>query len=62
MLRVFYLFIFCHFAGQPFVRVMPDLLATAGQRLTIKCPAGGYPVEIIIWEKGRWWKNLILLT
>ncbi|ODN02063.1 Down syndrome cell adhesion molecule-like protein Dscam2 [Orchesella cincta] len=47
---------------QPFVRAMPDKLATASQRLTIKCPVGGYPVEIIIWEKGRWHKKKLKLA
>ncbi|XP_035706801.1 Down syndrome cell adhesion molecule-like protein Dscam2 isoform X3 [Folsomia candida] len=36
--------------GPPHVRPMPDILATAGQRLQIKCPVGGYPVEAITWQ------------
>lgn len=34
------------------MRPMPDILATAGQRLIIKCNVGGWPLGVILWEKG----------
>lgn len=42
-----------HCSGPPHVRPMPDTLATSGQRLIIKCPVGGYPIDLITWEKGQ---------
>lgn len=30
---------------------MSKVIAVAGKDLLIKCPVGGYPIEIITWEK-----------
>lgn len=32
---------------------MPSISAVAGKSLTIKCPAAGYPIDSIVWEKGN---------
>lgn len=32
---------------------MPTISAVAGKQLYIKCPVAGYPIEAIIWEKGK---------
>lgn len=37
--------------GLPFIRQMPKLTAIAGHDLLIKCPAAGYPIESVIWER-----------
>jgi hypothetical protein len=41
------------FAGLPYVRPMPPIPAVAGQQLVVKCPVAGYPIDTIIWEKGK---------
>nr|CAD7442429.1 unnamed protein product [Timema bartmani] len=38
--------------GLPFIRPMPNISAVAGEPLYIACPVAGYPIELIIWEKG----------
>jgi hypothetical protein len=40
-------------AGLPYVRPMPPISAVAGQQLVVKCPVAGYPIDTIIWEKGK---------
>jgi hypothetical protein len=40
-------------AGLPYVRPMPPIPAVAGQQLVVKCPVAGYPIDTIIWEKGK---------
>lgn len=37
----------------PYIRNMPLISAVAGKALTIKCPAAGYPIDSVIWEKGE---------
>jgi len=32
---------------------MPPILAVAGQQLVVKCPVAGYPIDTIIWDKGK---------
>jgi hypothetical protein len=32
---------------------MPPIPAVAGQQLVVKCPVAGYPIDTIIWEKGK---------
>lgn len=32
---------------------MPSISAVAGKSLTLKCPAAGYPIDSIVWEKGK---------
>nr|CAD7193821.1 unnamed protein product [Timema douglasi] len=39
--------------GLPFIRPMPNISAVAGEPLYIACPVAGYPIELIIWEKGK---------
>ena len=50
--------------GLPYIREMPKVTAVAGSDLIIKCPAAGYPIETITWERGKTIyylsKNLIL--
>jgi hypothetical protein len=43
----------CMSAGLPYVRPMPPIPAVAGQQLVVKCPVAGYPIDTIIWEKGK---------
>lgn len=40
-------------SGMPYVRPMPSISAIAGKPLTLKCPAAGYPIDSIVWEKGN---------
>jgi len=40
-------------AGLPYVRPMPPIPAVAGQQLVVKCPVAGYPIDTIIWDKGK---------
>ena len=37
--------------GQPFIREMDKKSIVAGDTLVITCPAAGYPIESIIWER-----------
>ncbi|RWS27887.1 Down syndrome cell adhesion molecule-like protein Dscam2 [Leptotrombidium deliense] len=39
--------------GAPFVRPMKNASTVAGETLVIHCPAGGYPLEAVYWEKGK---------
>lgn len=39
--------------GMPYIRPMQSISAVAGKSLTLKCPAAGYPIDNIIWEKGK---------
>jgi len=32
---------------------MPPIPAVAGQQLVVKCPVAGYPIDTIIWDKGK---------
>lgn len=32
---------------------MSPVSAVAGKQLYIKCPVAGYPIESIVWEKGK---------
>lgn len=38
--------------GNPFIREMPKITGVAGSDLVIKCPAAGYPLDNIHWERG----------
>lgn len=40
--------------GLPYVRPMSPISAVAGKDLVVKCPVAGYPIETVIWEKGKW--------
>ncbi|XP_073994425.1 cell adhesion molecule Dscam2-like isoform X3 [Rhodnius prolixus] len=37
--------------GLPYIRPMPNISAVAGEPLYISCPAAGYPIDQISWEK-----------
>ncbi|XP_071033639.1 cell adhesion molecule Dscam1-like [Parasteatoda tepidariorum] len=37
--------------GPPFVRPMKNLTIVAGELMKIRCPAGGYPIHRISWER-----------
>ena len=39
--------------GLPMVRKMPPIAAVAGEPLAVTCPAAGYPLDTITWEKGN---------
>lgn len=47
--------LYYHFliSGLPYVRPMSPVSAVAGKQLYIKCPVAGYPIESIVWEKGK---------
>ncbi|GIX83876.1 hypothetical protein CEXT_205831 [Caerostris extrusa] len=38
--------------GPPFVRPMKNQTIVAGETMKIRCPAGGYPIHRISWERG----------
>ncbi|KFM75224.1 Down syndrome cell adhesion molecule-like protein Dscam2, partial [Stegodyphus mimosarum] len=37
--------------GPPFVRPMANFSVVAGQRVLLKCPISGYPIESVTWIK-----------
>lgn len=39
--------------GKPVMRKMPNVTAVAGETISITCPVGGYPIDVITWERGR---------
>ncbi|RWS11782.1 Down syndrome cell adhesion molecule-like protein Dscam2, partial [Dinothrombium tinctorium] len=39
--------------GPPYIRPMRNVSTVAGETMVLHCPAGGYPIESIIWEKGK---------
>lgn len=39
--------------GLPFVRAMEKKAIVAGETLMVTCPAAGYPIETIVWERGK---------
>lgn len=39
--------------GRPYIRALPKISAVAGHDLTISCPAAGYPISSIKWERGE---------
>ena len=49
---------FLLFAGPPHVRQTSPVKAIEGHTLQIACPASGYPIEGILWKKGRQSKKL----
>lgn len=40
--------------GPPFVRPMKNISAVAGESMVLNCPATGYPIESIHWERGKY--------
>lgn len=53
----------CYFliSGLPYVRPMSAVSAVAGKQLYIKCPVAGYPIESIVWEKGKHHASFLLI-
>lgn len=39
--------------GLPFVRAMEKKAIVAGETMMVTCPAAGYPIETIVWERGE---------
>lgn len=39
--------------GLPFVRTMDKKAIVAGDTLVVTCPVAGYPIESIVWERGK---------
>lgn len=48
-----YFYSLCVFAGPPHVRQIPPVKAIEGQTVLVACPASGYPLETILWQKGK---------
>ena len=40
-------------AGLPVIRKMPPISAVAGEQLAVTCPAAGFPIHAVTWEKGK---------
>jgi len=40
--------------GKPSVRRMANMTAVAGESISVTCPVGGYPVDILLWERGEY--------
>lgn len=40
---------------------MSPVSAVAGKQLYIKCPVAGYPIESIVWEKGKHRASFLLI-
>ena len=49
----YYMRIFLFLLGPPVIRSTPTVKAIEGQRLQVSCPASGYPIEQITWQKGN---------
>ncbi|XP_035719690.1 Down syndrome cell adhesion molecule-like protein Dscam2 isoform X1 [Vespa mandarinia] len=39
--------------GLPYIRLIPKVTAVAGEKLSLKCPVAGYPIEEIKWERAN---------
>ena len=39
--------------GLPFVRPMDKVAVVAGEIMMFTCPVAGYPIDTILWEKGK---------
>jgi hypothetical protein len=33
---------------------MPNVSAVAGEPLYVACPIAGYPIDSVVWHKGKW--------
>lgn len=55
-----------HISGPPLIRSTPVVKAIEGKRLQVSCPASGYPIEQITWQKGKnhmhWPVNFTMFT
>lgn len=45
--------------GRPTMRRMPNRTAVAGESISLICPVGGYPIDSIIWERGKQTKAIL---
>ena len=45
--------LFMLYLGPPHVHPMPDVKAVVGRAVYVMCPASGYPLDKIIWSKGK---------
>lgn len=43
--------------GVPYIRPMEKKYIVAGETLVVTCPVAGYPIESIIWERGKGFSN-----
>ncbi|XP_074602199.1 cell adhesion molecule Dscam1-like isoform X2 [Brevipalpus obovatus] len=41
-----------HIKGKPYIRPMSNITVLAGQQVSIRCPASGFPLSRITWFKG----------
>jgi hypothetical protein len=41
---------------------MPNVSAVAGEPLYVACPVAGYPIDLIVWNKGKWDLKILRLT
>jgi len=39
-------------SGEPYIREMANITATANERLTISCHVTGYPIAAVAWHRG----------
>ncbi|KAJ9583677.1 hypothetical protein L9F63_021981, partial [Diploptera punctata] len=39
------------FVCLPIIRKMPPISAVAGEQLAVTCPAAGFPIHAVTWEK-----------
>jgi hypothetical protein len=39
--------------GLPHIRPMEKAQVVAGETFVITCPVAGYPIESVVWEKGK---------
>lgn len=39
--------------GLPYIRPMEKKAIVAGENLIVTCPVAGYPIESIVWERGK---------
>lgn len=39
--------------GLPYIRPMEKKAIVAGETLVVTCPVAGYPIESIVWERGK---------
>ena len=49
-------------SGLPYIRPMPNVSAVAGEPLYVACPAAGYPIDSIVWQKGNWDLKILQLN
>lgn len=45
--------------GLPYIRQMEKKAIVAGETLMVTCPVAGYPIDSIVWERGKWRRNQV---